>query len=129
MKTNAIAILVGLLFAASAGAQDVDVQLATEKPPHYVGVGAVVQLTVKGLESDPEPTCTVEASAPEIRARLAGISPRITQRMYQSGNRIRRVEEVTHIVQFRVTASKPGEYEIGPFVISQNGTEKRVDPI
>ena len=32
-------------------------------------------------------------------------------------------------IQFRVTASKPGEFDIGPFLISQNGTQKRVDAI
>ena len=35
------------------------VQIATEEPPHYVGVAAVVQLTVDGLDADPEPKCTI----------------------------------------------------------------------
>ncbi len=128
MKTQLIAVLVAIACVA-AEAQDIQVQIATEEPPHYVGVGAIVQLTVEGLEAEPEPKCTIEASAKEIRARLSGISPRIMQQMFQSGNQIRRIQRVTHTIQFRVTASKPGEYEIGPFLISQNGTEKRVEPI
>lgn len=127
MKTTAV--ILGLVFAAIATAQDVDVRVATEKPPHYVGVPAIVQLTVEGLQSDPDPKCTVESDSPEIRAELAGISPRIMQRMFQSGNQIRRIEQVTHIIQFQITASKPGEHEVGPFVIAQNGVEKRVDAI
>ena len=115
--------------AQDATADDVTVEIATESSPHYVGVGAIVQLTVEGLEADPEPKCEIESTAPEIRARLSGISPRVVQQMFQSGGQIRRIQRVTHTIQFRVTASEPGEYEIGPFLISQGGIEKRVDPI
>lgn len=110
-------------------AQDVEVQVATEEPPHYVGVGAIVQLTIDGLEPKPEPECTAESPSPDVRVRLSGISPRIMQRIIQSGNQIRRVQQVTFTVQFRVTADNPGEYEIGPFVIKQGATEKRIDAI
>ncbi|WP_182868373.1 BatD family protein [Stieleria mannarensis] len=121
--------LVALLLSVPAVAQEVTVQVATEEPPHYVGVSAIVQLTVDGLEADPEPQCVAESSSPDVRVRLAGISPRIVQRMFQSGSQIRRIQQVTHTIQFRVTANKPGEYEIGPFVITQGGTEERVDAI
>ncbi len=125
----ATVFLVALLLSVPAVAQEVTVQVATEEPPHYVGVSAIVQLTVDGLEADPEPQCVAESSSPDVRVRLAGISPRIVQRMFQSGSQIRRIQQVTHTIQFRVTANKPGEYEIGPFVITQGGTEERVDAI
>ncbi|QDV86462.1 BatD family protein [Planctomycetes bacterium TBK1r] len=121
--------MVLLWWATSAAAQDVNVQVATEEPPHYVGVSVIVQLTVDGLEADPQPQCVAESSSPDVRVRLAGISPRIVQRMFQSGTQIRRIQQVTHTIQFRVTANQPGDYEIGPFVITQGNTEKRVDAI
>ena len=129
MKTQIVTMLAVFAAGVCARGQDVKVRIATAEPPHYVGIGAVVQLTVDGLEAEPEPKCTVETDAPEIRARLSGISPQIMQQLFQSGNQIRRVQRVTHTIQFRVTASKPGDYQIGPFEISQDGTEKRVDPI
>ena len=134
MKATSIGfIFASCLFPIATGtsvdAQEVKVQVATEEAPHYVGVPMVVQLTVEGLEPRPEPECTVETSSPDVRARLAGMSPRIVQRMFQSGNTIRRVQEVTYTIQFRVVSSKPGEQTIGPFKISQNGIEKQVDAI
>ncbi|QEF98206.1 hypothetical protein Mal15_22550 [Stieleria maiorica] len=122
-------VATAMLLAAPAVAQEVTVQVATENPPHYVGVDAIVQLTVNGLEADPEPQCVAEASSSDVRVRLGGVSPRIVQRMFQSGGQIRRVQQVTHTIQFHVTANQPGEYEIGPFVITQGGIEERVDPI
>ncbi|WP_231743783.1 BatD family protein [Stieleria neptunia] len=121
--------MVLLLLATTAVAQDVSVQVATEDPPHYVGVSVIVQLTVDGLEAKPAPQCVAESTSPDVRVRLAGISPRIVQRMFQSGAQIRRIQQVTHTIQFRVTANKPGDYEIGPFLITQGSTEKRVDAI
>lgn len=122
-------LISAIILSAVSTAQEVTVQMAAEEPPYYVGVGAIVQLTVNGLKADPEPKCTLDNDAPEIRAVLLGINPQIVQQMFQSGNQIRRVERVTHTIQFRVTANEPGEYQIGPFVIAQNGTEKRVDAI
>jgi hypothetical protein len=124
-------LLIGwfLANADAAPAQQVRVQTATESPPHYVGVGAIVQLTVEGLEAEPEPKCVIESLPPELRARLSGISPRVVQQITQSGGQIRRTQRVTYTIQFRVMANQPGEYEIGPFVISQDGTETRVDPV
>lgn len=110
-------------------AQDVQVQMATEEPPHYVGVGAIVQLTIDGLEADPQPKCEIVDPDDNLRISLRGISPQIMRRAFQAGGQVKVVEQVTYKIQFSVTADKAGDYEVGPFLITQGNTEKRVDPI
>ncbi|MEM1227846.1 MAG: hypothetical protein AAGJ40_19310 [Planctomycetota bacterium] len=108
---------------------DMTVQVATEQSPYYVGIAVTIQLTVEGLQAEPEPTCVIESLPDPVRAQLVAISPRVVQQVYRSGNQFRRLEQVSHTIQFQVTASDPGDYDIGPFIITQAGVEKRVEPI
>ena len=124
-----VAIALTYLCLATGSAQDVRVQLATEEPPQYVGVNAIVQLTVDGLEADPQPKCEIVDPDPNLRVRLRTINPQIMRRAYQSGGKLQVVEQVTYTIQFSVTAVEAGDYEVGPFLITQGNTEKRVEAI
>ena len=110
-------------------AQDVRVQLATDEPPHYVGVPAIVQLSIDGLDVEPEPKCEIVDLADGLRISQPIIQPEFTRRAFRSGGRLQVVEQVTYTIQFRITAEEAGDYEVGPFLITQGNTEKRVDPI
>lgn len=133
MKTKIRTFLFGVLFAVAVPtigfAQDIRVQLATEEAPHYVGIPAIVQLKVQGLEANPEPTCIAKVSSDSIKANLIALNPQISRQIYQSGNQRRIVEQATYTIQFRVTADKPGDYQIGPFEIKQGSTSKTVESI
>ena len=118
-----------LLSSSIAQGQDVRVQVATEEPPFYVGSGAIVQLTVDGFDARPEPMCMALIEDDSLRATVTSKSPRIFQQMIQSGNQIKRVQRVTYVIQIRVIATEAGQYEVGPFLLSQGKIEKRVDPI
>ena len=129
MQRFVIAILVFTLCLAAYGQEDVQVQVATEEPPHYAGVGMIVQLTVEGLEANPQPKCVISDLPAQVRANLLTMTPQVMQQMYQQGGKIIRVKRVIHKIQFRVTADEPGDYEIGPFKITQGNVEKQVDAI
>ena len=127
-QTLVFSVATSMLMGASNG-QEIDVRVATEQGPHYVGVPVVVQLTVEGLNANPQPTCKMEPASDAVRGSLSGISPRIFQRVTQVGNQIKRITEVTYTIQFVVTANKSGKHDVGPFEISQSGRSKKVAAI
>lgn len=122
-------VLCTIAISTSVFSQEVRVQMATEEGPHYVGIPAIVQLKVEGLEADPQPTCTAKLSSDSVKANLIGLNPQIVRQMFQSGNQRRLIEQATYTIQFQVTADQPGDYEIGPFEIKQGSTSKTVESI
>ncbi|MEM9367610.1 MAG: hypothetical protein AAGD07_16590 [Planctomycetota bacterium] len=107
--------------------QDITVRVATGEPPHYVGVGVIVQLTVEGLEAKPEPVCEIENLPNGFRASLLGLNPQVMRQLFQSRNGIQTLERVTYNIQYRITSNQPGDFDLGPFKITQGSTEKEVD--
>ncbi|MDM4013991.1 hypothetical protein [Roseiconus lacunae] len=128
-----LAVIAMPTFASmTASAQDdkeVTVEIAKQKPPHYVGMGVTLQFTVHGLESKPKPTCEIKSSDPAIGGTVTSVSPRIFQQLYQSGGQLRRIQNVTHVVQVQIDSDRAGTFDVGPFIIRQGNTETEVDAI
>ena len=125
----AVAIATLMASNTAAFAQDVNVQIGTSRPPHHVGEPVLVQIIVEGFEEQPDPQCKIENKSPELQARLAGISPSVSESVQIINNQIMRQRSVVYRISYQVTADSPGDYTIGPFLVSQDGKEARTDTI
>jgi tetratricopeptide (TPR) repeat protein len=117
--------------AGSALAEDVQVRVAAQKPPYYIGDPVVLQFTVTGFDEAPDPSCEIvpEEPLPGIRGRITGVSPRVSSYMVQRNGRVFQSKTVTLRIDYMVTADRPGEYQVGPFLIRQGNKQARVDAL
>jgi hypothetical protein len=117
------------LAAAHAYGQDIQVQVARQRPPHYVGHPAVIQFTVDGFDQEPTPTVNVEQLPEGFRAQAVVGTPSVVSGYSNINGRISRYTKVTHVINYAVTATRPGEFNIGPFVIKQGTKEASVKAV
>ena len=127
--TRIITPLTVLLLCSQLGAQDVTVDVARQEPTYYVGEPAVIQFTVKGFDERPEPTCKLKVPVPGLRGQMVAANPSIFSRVIEQGGKLYRQTSVSFQIQYLVTADKPGDYEIGPFVIKQGQKEVTADSL
>ena len=120
-------MIVLLLLVASAGAQEVAV--GTQEPPHYVGEPMIVQLQLTGFERNPEPTSQIQTVPAGLTAQLASVAPQVSRQMSIINGRRTTREEVSFLFNYQVRAAKPGQYTLGPFVVTQDGKQARAEAI
>ncbi|MCC9600462.1 BatD family protein [Stieleria sp. JC731] len=106
--------------------EDISVEITKQRPPHYAGVSATVQLTVRGLELRPNPTCEISQEDANLTASVSEVGAQVMQQIEQTSQGLRRVQMTSHQIRLNVSARKPGTYQVGPFVIRQDGIEKNV---
>ena len=110
--------------------QEVRVRVGKEKPPHYVNCPAVIQFTVEGFDQDPAPTVEVEEPLPPgLQARTVVGSPRVVSGYSNINGRFSQYMRVTHVINYVVTATKPGDYVVGPFVLKQGAKQANADRV
>ena len=109
--------------------QDVQMQVRTSRGPHFIGTPVTVQIAIEGLEETPQPESTILTMSDGLKANLAGINPRVSRMVQIFGNRRVERKTVTHEINYLVVAEEPGEYSLGPFVVSQNGMETTSEAI
>lgn len=125
-----IALLLAFWLAAiEAYAQDVQVQVARERPPHYVGHPAVIQFTIDGFDEEPTPTVDAGQLPEGLRAQTAVGRPIVTSGSISINGRTREYTRVTHVINYAVTANQPGDFTIGPFVIRQGTKQASVQAV
>ncbi len=124
-----IALLVAISFAAQARGEDIQVRVAKQRPPCFIGQPAVIRFTVEGFEQGPEPTVEAEQIPEGLRTRTVTGNPRVISGHSNINGRITRYAAVTYTINFVVTSDQPGEYTIGPFVLRQGAKEARVQAI
>ncbi|NLS95526.1 MAG: protein BatD [Planctomycetaceae bacterium] len=129
MGTRRIAAIVVLLAAAHASGQDVRVQVAVQRPPHYVGRPAIIQFTVEGFDQEPTPTVEMQPLPEGVRAHTSAVAPRVVSGYSNINGRISQYTKVTYQINCMVTADKAGEYTIGPFVLKQGTKEANADAV
>ena len=122
-KTRILLILAVFLTGAHVGAQEVQVQVAKQRPPHYVGHPAIIQFTINGFDEESAPTVEVEQLPDGLRAQTVVGAPSIARGYSNINGQISQYTRVTHVINYAVTANRPGEYTVGPFVIKQ-GTQQ-----
>ncbi len=132
LRPGLLALAVCFAFAAGhAAAQDVQVRVAAQKPPYYIGDPVVLQFTVTGFDEEPDPSCEMvpEKPLPGIRGQITGVSPSVSSYMVQRNGRIFQSKTVTLRIDYMVTADQPGDCQVGPFLIRQGNKEVRVDAV
>ncbi|MEK6234446.1 MAG: BatD family protein, partial [Planctomycetales bacterium] len=116
-----LALLVAL--AASASAQDLEVEVATSRPPHYAGEPVVLQVSATGFAEDPPPKCEVKGASAGLTHHLVEVSPNISESVSIFNGRINRTRTVTWRFRYRILADQAGEHQVGPFEVTQ-GSKK-----
>ena len=133
MNRCILLLLFALCWGTSVAGQEA--QIAVEEPPHYVGEPVTVRIVVRGFEESPQPTVEIaDAASSGLRMQLAALQPSVSrslQIVQDSTGRPQRTERktVVWLIDHSATASKPGEYNVGPFVVRQGGREVRVEAI
>ncbi|MFN0060563.1 MAG: BatD family protein [Planctomycetota bacterium] len=91
------------------------VKLTMEKGPYFAGVPTLLSLQLLGFEVDPEPFIEVVAPDGCTIERQGGVSS--SQQITNFNGVVKRVITLTY--SYALIASKPGLYEVGPFVVTQ----------
>ena len=112
------------LVSPANGQEEPRAELKIAQAPYYVGVPIDLHLQVEGLARQPEPRCSA-ASSEGADIEFTGLSPNITTQVTIINGRTTRTETASYVCRFSLTASKPGELRLGPFVASQGGVEAK----
>ncbi|WP_218934647.1 BatD family protein [Rosistilla ulvae] len=115
-----------MLFSAVVWGQDeIQTKLGAEPGPYFVGLPVTIQLTAAGLSERSVPEVEVESDNDVLRWTLVATNP--TSIRFNNNGRI--ASQTKYDFVFRFTASRPGQWEIGPFVIKDGSLRKRVDAV
>jgi hypothetical protein len=119
--------LAALLLLCSSSAFAQEVSLATSRGPYYVGEPVAVQIRVENLADTQSADCRVEGESSDaysVQGPTTGTSSQ--QSMQIINGRVTQSSSVSYNFTFQITAHRPGEFEIGPFVVSIDGQEQVV---
>ena len=123
----ALLSLLTCLGVVPAAAAEPELQLRVSREPYYVGVPIDIHVQATGFERDPEPSCDV--AAPERGSLvLVGIVPSFSSSVRIVNGRVTQTETATYSCRYRLTASEPGLYRVGPFRMAQGGVERQTQP-
>ena len=106
-----------------------EIVVGTQQPPHYAGEPMIVQLRLTGFDRDPQPNCQIETVSPGLTAQLAGVVPRVSRDMRFINGRYTAREQVSFLLNYQVRADKPGQFTLGPFIVTQNQKQARAEAI
>ena len=109
---------VGLLWTTPAAAATA--QLSAESEEIHAGLPFVLALTAKGFEEEPAPAAP-ELAIARAEATYLGVSPNVSTRIEIVNGRRSDWREVTFVYRWRVLAAAPGEYDVPPLTVEQNG--------
>ena len=131
METIRIPLLFTIILAAAqTPGQDVQVQVAKQRPPHYVGRPTVIQFTAEGFDQEPTPTVEVEqALPPGLRVQTVVGTPRVVSGYSNFNGRVSQYTRVTHLINYVVTADRAGEFTVGPFLLKQGAKQASVEAV
>jgi len=112
-----------LLFVVSATASEAVAQqavLQVTQGPYYTGVPIDLQVVVEGFEEEPTPDVSAD---PPPGATLAFVQarPQVSSMMQILNGKVTQSRTVRFGFVYRLTASAPGRYSLGPFTVTQNG--------
>ena len=93
--------------------------------PYFVGVPVQLQLSIAGFEETPDPTVEVD-SVDGVKLRLVAVSPRVSSSVHITNGKVQRWKEIRHSIRYEMTATRPGEFVVGPFTITQGSTRVEV---
>jgi hypothetical protein len=124
LRLSSVAIALLALAGSAHVALAQKVELAIGPAPYYVDSPIVVQVTVSDFEESPQPEVRVRPPAGTKLASL-GISPSVSSVMQMINGRFESSKTVKFVYRYELTASKPGEYALGPFEARQGSTARK----
>ncbi|QDV67765.1 hypothetical protein Poly24_14690 [Rosistilla carotiformis] len=111
--------------AVGWGQDEIQTKLGADPGPYFVGLPVTIQLTAVGLSDRSVPQIDVDNPNDALRWTLVATNP--TSMRFNNNGRI--IAQTKYDFVFRFTASKPGQWEIGPFVITDGSLKKHVDAV
>lgn len=98
------------------------VQIQTERGPHYAGEAVRLVVTAVGFEEQPTP----EIEVPEVpgHLELLQIKPAVSSQISITNGRIVQHREVSFTYEFSYLLDRPGSVTFPPFRVTQAGTER-----
>ncbi len=102
--------------------------MARQRGPYYVGEPVVVQLGVSRVDASVDVTCKLKGQPPDGLTVQGPQVGRSSQSFMQNFNgRITRSETISYKFSFAATASREGEFLVGPFEVTIGGKSQEID--
>ncbi len=116
-----VSLGLSLVLACLATAQRIS--LEASRQPYYVGEPIQLRLSVEGFDEQSEPVCDLGTLPDGLTAELLGVAPQVSQSITIINGRTTRSRRVLYVFDYRLTASRPGKFALGPFRVTQGDTE------
>jgi hypothetical protein len=123
----AMGLFLGFSLMASWVAQAQDVQLQTDRGPHYIGEPITVQIVASQFDENSTP----EVDVPEIvggRLRYAGVSDSSSTSISLINGKLTRSKEVRFIYRYELVVDRDGVFNIPAFRVRQGTTSRTTRP-
>ncbi len=128
-KTRIALFLAVCLAASEAGGQEIKVQVQKQRAPCYVGYPVLLRFTIDGFDESPAPTLEAAQMPEGLRAQTV-VNPPIVSRGYAIFNgRASEYSTTKHVIDYRVTANRPGDFHLGPFTVKQGTKEASIKAV
>ncbi len=128
VSTLLLAALVVLWAFSPGNVAAQTIRFARQPAPYYVGQPVVVQVLVRGVDGDTKVACKLHGKAPDALAMQGPQMGRSVQSMTQIINgRTTNSESVDYQFSFVLTASREGEFSVGPFDVTVGGKVQSVE--
>ena len=90
--------------------------------PYFVGVPVHVEVRISDIEETPAPS--IEVEAPDgAELLLVSTAPRISSSVQIINGQMKHWKDVTYVLRYRLTASREGAIDVGPFHVTQKQTK------
>lgn len=120
-------LFLGVSLMVSWAAQAQDVQLQTDRGPHYIGEPITVQIVASQFDENSTP----EVDAPEIvggQLRYAGVSDSSSTSISFINGKLTRSKEVRFIYRYELVVDRGGVVNIPAFNVRQGATSRSTRP-
>ena len=97
----------------------------TQRPPYYSGVPLELLVVAEGFDETPQPKLEFEQPS-NASLELVGVSPNVSSNIQIINGRMTQSRSVVFKYHLRFLAKNVGNYQVGPFVVVQGNTRKRV---
>jgi len=129
MRRMLLPVLLAVIQLASPTALAQQARLHAEEGPHFVAVPVHLQVIAEGFEEPPPQPRIEVADPPQGRLELTGVSPSVSTSIRIINGRTSQSKRVRFAFDYRFLTWTPGEQVIGPFRVTQNGSQASTDKL
>jgi hypothetical protein len=123
------------VFARGVAGFSQQAQLAVENPPYYIQEPVLLRVVLQDFEESPQPEIEYPTLPDGVRVQLQSASPKVSrsvqivQDSITGAPRMSEQRTVVWQIDYLVTATKIGEYSVGPFSAKQANRQARAEAI